>query len=486
MRAPISLGLGSYESISKPISAQRCVNLYAGVSEAAALKDYALFSTPGIYQLGTTGAKPSRGAAVMGGVLYVVCGTTLYSVDSSGTATSIGTISGTSRVSMADNGEKLAIVAPDVATNNLWEYNATADTLTRVSDVDYIVANSVAFKDGYYLFVEQDGQKFFCSNLNQPLVFDALDYTNCNMAPDNNVTVFVNYDANEVYILGEETTEVYQNIGGSGFPFQIIRGASFEKGSHSNYMPVQWAGFFYFMGGGVNEKTSIYKARGAVEPIKISTDAIDNEIQKFTSSEIDNAFPFTYAVQGHAFIGFTIESVNITSRTFVYNVTASELSGRQVWLEMQTGVSENAWRVASVDTVYNKLLVSDRTDGRIGVLDVDTHTEYGNVILREKITEPLSAQGKSIFIPEIELTIDSGQGIITGQGSDPEIMMQFSKDGARTWSNELWRKMGKIGEYSRRVSWRKLGRAPSHIVFRFRVSDPIDVTVIKAEVEVSA
>jgi hypothetical protein len=464
-----------------PFSAQRCVNLYCGTAQAEALNDFELLYTPGTASFATTDVFASRGAIEMGGVYYVITGTTLYSISSAGVKTSLGTISGSDRVSMAHNGTKLAIVAPDVAALNLWVWDADASTLTQVSDVDYEVASTVCFKDGYYIYPKKDSNKWIVSNLNQPLTFDALDFTTAQLAPGNIVGCHVSQD--EVYIQKASSTEVYQNIGGSGFPFQRIPGASYEKGSHSPYGPIEWEGAFYFLGGGVNERTSVYKAGTTGEPVKVSTDAIDNEIQKFTRAEIADGFSFTYAIGGIALVGFTIRSVNIADRTFIYNVTASNLQGRPVWSEMQTGVTEDGWRANSVTNVYNKLLVSDSIDGRVGSLDLDTQTEYGSTILREKSTPPLSVDGNQIFNSALELTIDAGQGIKTGQGSNPMVMMDFSDDGGRTFGNEFWRPMGKIGQYFRRVEWKRLGRVPSFRVFRFRVSDPIKTVFIKAEIE---
>jgi stabilization protein len=484
-KIPINLGLGSYESISSPVSSQRCVNQYAGISENQALGPMVLYPTPGTTEFANVSNTFSRGDEVMDGVYYCVNGTTLYKIDSSRVVTALGTIPGVKRVLMADNGTKLAILAPDVATNNLWEYDSSTGVLTRVTDADYRTAQSIAFNDGYFCLVEKDSNVFFTSNLNQPLVYTGTDFTTCDLAPDKNVSVFSNYHENEVYVLGVQTTEVYQNIGGTGFPYQRIPGASFEKGSHSKYVPIQWGGLFYFLGGGENERTSVYQGKGGVAPVKVSTDAIDNEIQKFTEAEIAESFPFTFAISGHAFVGFTIRSQVINARTFVYNVTASMLAKKNVWFDMQSGNSEGAWRANGVRFIYDKLLVSDSVDGRIGELSADLYTEYGDSIVREKVTPPVSGKGKSLKFSKLELTVDSGQGLISGQGSDPQVMMQYSDDGARTWSNEFWRSLGKIGEYGHRVLWRRLGRCDENRVFRFRVTDPVKVVFIKASADIT-
>jgi hypothetical protein len=477
-RITLGLGIGSYESASKPFSAQRCVNLYPNVAQASSLSDFMLNHTPGIIQLGTTGAHKSRGAIVMDAVYYIVAGTTLYSVDELGVGTSRGTILGTARVSMAHNGEKLCIVVPGA---NGYVYNSSTTTLTQITDPDYRTSDTVCFKDGYYVFTESNSKIFFNSALNDPLTFAALDFGTAEQSPGNIVGCHATND--EVFIFKRTTTEVFQNVGGSGFPFQRIPGASFEKGCHSKYSPIQWEGVFYFIGGGINEKTAIFQG-GSGEPLKISTDAISQEIQKFSTTEIDESFSFSYSTGGVYFVGFTFRSANIPSRTFIYNVTASNLLGRPVWFEQQSGISDNAWRINSANTVYDKLLVSDNTDGRVGYLDQNVFTEYGDEILREKITGPIEAKGRAIYVRALELTLDSGQGEISGQGLNPKVMMDFSDDGARTWSSEFWRESGKIGEYFRRVEWRRLGRAPAHRVWRFRISDPIRTTLIKLEAEI--
>lgn len=481
----IPLGLSSYQNATVPFSAQRCVNMYASVAEAKSWSPVMLKSMAGVLSFGAAGTGVSRGAIEMNGVLYVVNGTTLFSVSSLGVATSKGTVSGEKRVSMAHNGEKLCIVCPGLSGFNSYTYDSTADTLIQVSDVDYQNADSVCFKDGFYVFTQSftGGQtnKFFNSALNDPLTFDGLDFGSAELAPDGIIGCHVSHD--ELYILGEHTTEVFQNVGGAGFPFQRIPGASFEKGAHSKYSVIQWEGSFYFIGGGKNEKSAIWRARGTGEPAKVSTDAIDQELQKFTAAETAEAFSFTYSLDGSAFVGFTIRSINIASRTFVFNVTASQNAGTRVWAEQQSGVFDNAWRAQSVTNVYDKLVISDNVDGRLGHLDTGTYTEYGETFIREKITPPFAGDSSSLFLHKIELSIDAGRGQISGQGLDPQVEMDFSDDGARTWSNKTTRAMGKIGEYNKRVEWRRQGRIPAQRVFRFRVSDPVSVSFVKLEVD---
>ncbi len=79
--------------------------------------------------------------------------------------------------------------------------------------------------------------------------------------------------------------------------------------------------------------------------------------------------------------------------------------------------------------------------------------------------------------------MNSGSGLTTGQGSDPQAMLQISKDNGNSWGVELWRDIGAIGNYTQRVIWRRLGMARDW-VFKLRITDPIPVhitgTVLKA------
>jgi hypothetical protein len=413
----------------------------------------------------------------MGGVEYAVNKTTLYSISSAGVGTSLGTIIGSARCSFADNGDKLCILVPG---GNAYVYTASTATFAQITDPDFTTSDSVCYKDGYFIFTQTDGEYWFCSALNDPADIDALDYDGAELAPDKVVTCHASYD--EVYILGEWTIQAFRNVGGSGFPFQNIQGASLEKGCHAKYSPIQWEGYFYFVGGGINEQSGIYRTSGASEPERISTDAIESEIQKFTTSEIAESFSYTYSIRGYSFVCFTFKSNVIDSKTFCFNVTASNLSGSRIWNEQQSGVENNYWDIASVDFVYNKLIVSRISDGKLGYLDVNTFTEFSAVIRRVNITTNLSPGTENFFVNRIELTTDSGRGLISGQGSNPMVMMRFSDDGARTWSNELWRQSGKMGAYGRRTRWNRLGFTPHYRCFEFSMTDPVDGAWIRLDV----
>lgn len=473
-RVPIEIPLGFYQDESPALSAMRCINWIPTVSEGPALNVTSLKQPYGLSQFASTGLGACRGKWVVNEIDYSVSGNTLVSISSTGVVTTLGTITGTVRVDMADNGTFLVIVVPG---GDGFVFDTSTSTLTQITDPDYQVSDTVRFYRGVFVFTTSDGKQLFTSTLNQPLQFDALDFGSAEGDPDRIVTQIVDHD--ELSVIGSQTTEVFRFVGGVGFPLQIIPGAFTEKGAHSKYSAIEFDSTYLFLGGGKNELTAVWRQTSSSSAVKISTNAIDNAIQKYTKEEIKSAYAMTFSKQGQFFAIFTFVSSRIPSRTFVYNGTASGLSGSSIWFELQTGLDDNLWRANAITRAYGKLLVGDAIDGRIGEIDDSVFTEYGNTILRQATTKPFSQDGTTIFSGELEATLQAGVGLTTGQGSDPVIMMEFSDDQNNIFKGPFKRPIGKIGEYGHETIWNRQGRFPNARSIRFTVTDPINANLIR-------
>jgi hypothetical protein len=75
--------------------------------------------------------------------------------------------------------------------------------------------------------------------------------------------------------------------------------------------------------------------------------------------------------------------------------------------------------------------------------------------------------------------MEAGTGLIDGQGEDPQLMMQVSKDGGHVFGNERWVSIGKQGRYRARAKFNRLGRSRDW-VFKFRVTDPVKTVFVGA------
>ena len=100
-----------YVAWSKNLADQRCINLFPSLVDSKSGKEVgALYATPGLDLLATTGAGPVRDFEVFQGLLYVVSGNSIYTVTTGFIPTLLGTIgSSAGPVSIINNGNQLVI-----------------------------------------------------------------------------------------------------------------------------------------------------------------------------------------------------------------------------------------------------------------------------------------------------------------------------------------------------------------------------------------
>jgi hypothetical protein len=126
-----------------------------------------------------------------------------------------------------------------------------------------------------------------------------------------------------------------------------------------------------------------------------------------------------------------------------------------------------------------KTIVSDYANGNLYRFNPLSYTDNGDPIVMEVITRHISQDNSRLFIDSLQLDIEAGVGLSTGQGSNPQIMLSISKDGGHTFGIEQWVSMGAIGEYKARAIWRRLGMARDW-VFKFRITDPVKRVILGA------
>lgn len=89
-----------------------------------------------------------------------------------------------------------------------------------------------------------------------------------------------------------------------------------------------------------------------------------------------------------------------------------------------------------------------------------------------------------MFHQRLQIDLETGVGLVDGQGEDPQIMLRWSDDGGHTWSNEHWRSAGRLGQYRRRAVWWQLGRSRDRI-YEMVVSDPVAWHIVDAYLDVT-
>lgn len=90
-----------------------------------------------------------------------------------------------------------------------------------------------------------------------------------------------------------------------------------------------------------------------------------------------------------------------------------------------------------------------------------------------------------VYLSELRLDCRVGVGNPVDPGSDPQITLRLSRDGAHTWGPARTVSAGKIGQFRVRAVWRQLGRART-ATFEVSGSDPVIVCLVDGYVDVRA
>ena len=112
-----------------------------------------------------------------------------------------------------------------------------------------------------------------------------------------------------------------------------------------------------------------------------------------------------------------------------------------------------------------------------------TAVEYP--IRRERWFPHISAENKRSYFSFLQLDLEAGVGLTTGQGSDPLVVFDWSDDGGHTFKPQRTKSAGKLGEYTTRCVLWQLGESRDR-VFRFSVTDPVQWSIINGYVQVKA
>jgi len=208
----------------------------------------------------TTGPGIDRGGVWWDGTHFRVMGDQLVSVSSAGYISELAYIPGDKRCVFEYSFDALGI------SNgvNLFYWDGTS--LVTVSDADLGLCVDLEFVDGY--FVSTDGEFVVVTDLQDRTQVNPLKYGASELDPDPVYALLA--PRQELHVINRHTIEVFDNVGGSFFPFQRIKGAQIMKGAIGTHACCEFLDAVAFVGGGRNESVSVYIGANA-QALKIAT-----------------------------------------------------------------------------------------------------------------------------------------------------------------------------------------------------------------------
>lgn len=433
----------------------------------------ALLGTPGtrlLVDVGGTGG--IRGAyRPASGNLIVVQGNKVYRVTPAWVASEVGTLlTSTGPVSIADNGQNAVLV--DGA--NGYVLSLSGNTLSRITSDAFYGADRVQYLDNYFIFNRPDTQTFYITGLGTTDL-DALDFASAEGAPDLLVSLHV--DHRELWLFGETSIEVFFNTGNADFPFERTGNAFIQHGCAAAQSIASMDNTIYWLGRDERGSGTIWRADGYT-PVRTSTSALEFAIQGYET--ISDAIAYTYQQEGHAFYVLHFPTANAT---WVYDAL-TQLWHERAWRNPLDG-SLNRHRSNAYAFFGGEHVVGDWENGKLYALDLAYYSDNGDPMPAIRATGHLfNTDYHWMLWHSLQIDMESGVGLVSGQGSDPQVALDWSNDGGHTWSNPLTRSMGRIGEYKKRVRWLRLGRSRDR-VYRLTITDPVKRVIIGAAADVS-
>jgi hypothetical protein len=486
------------------------VNLFPEIVPEAGKEPAFLNRAPGLKLLNTIGNGPIRGLWAFSSsdsTAFVVSGTQLYKINTSYVATLIGPVSGDGPVSMADNGTQLFIACNGPS----YIYNNTTGGFGPITDPDFPGAVTVAYLDGYFVFNQPNSQLMWVTQLLDGTSIDPLEFASTEGSPDGLIAVVANF--REVWAFGTNSIEVWYDVGATDYPLQRIQGAFNELGCAAPYSVAKMDNGLFWLGRDRRGQGIVYRANGYAG-VRISTHAVEWQIQQY--ADMSDAIGYTYQQDGHSFYVLIFPSANTT---WVYDAAT------QAWHERAGFFDGNFTRHRSNCQMAfnNKIVVGDFENGNIYAFDLDDYSDNGGIqkwlrswralptgtnTLKRTTQHMMQLDCESgvglngaVAVENIYLQTENGDFLIAEngdyliadqsteivQGADPQVMLRWSDDGGHTWSNEHWTSMGKIGQYYKRVIWRRLGMTVKlrDRVYEVSGTDPVKIAIMGAELILS-
>lgn len=444
----VDLVNGAYVGRSIIANDQRCVNLFLEVSPGDSPFPTVHYPTPGLIRLTTAPTTGWRGLYTVSstGDLYGVCGNSVYYIAPDWTLTLLGTLAtSTGPVSMADNAYTVLIVDGTAAG---YQIDIPTKALSAVHDPNFYGANRLGCVDTYFIANRPGTQNYYISLTNQA-AWDALDVAAKTGSPDKLVTLEVMH--NEIWLLGQVSSEVHYNSGAADFTFARMPGVFINHGCMAAQSVATYDQSIYWLSQSPEGQAIIMRGNNYTAE-RISTHAIEAEMGKY--ARMDDAIGHCYQVGGHTFYQLTFPTADAT---WVFDESTKLFHQRA---SIDADGTFHRHRASCITAAYGQIVCGDYNDGRLYAMSLNAYDEDGSPVVYLRTFPHMINDGRRCTYQRFVADMEVGDA---AAGDDPQVSLRWSDDRGASFGDAVMMPLGKTGEYLTSLQWWGLGMARDRV-----------------------
>lgn len=466
---PLNLGVKSNPSrYSLQAGGARLINAFSQELGQEGKSQFLIVGTPGLANFGTALAGGGiRNMIEVGGFLYVVAGPILHKIGATGDATELGSVPTTGPVYSRVNRH----VPPQIAYLSDGYYAVcVSDVITQIDDPDLPNPLFLSFLDGYGI-IPISGGDFMITGLDDFTTIDALDEGNVEAKPGEITGSFEL--GRENFFFKIDDMEAFQNTGDADFPLE--RNQAVELGCliATSIASVDAPAGRTLIWVAPNHTVQLLNGYSGTV---ISNDEVSDLLRKLhEAGNISDLRSTAWAWGGNFFYQL---SCSDWTRTF------DAASG--YWHDRKSYLSERS-RISQVIRFGNKLIAGDADTGQLYQVSRDYFDEAGNPLVMQIVTSPVHMFPYRGRMNGLFLDAATGVGLLndTDSNENPQILIEWSKDGGKTFPYRRVRYLGRKAKDAHRITpIRRLGRfGHKGLVFRLTIDASVQRLVLAAAMD---
>ena len=430
------------------------------------ISDDALVNLPGykaVQQIGGGGEARQLYASTSYNHQIVVVGNTVYTISPSYAVAEVGSLETDTGDVYID--ENLAGQIAIADGKDIYIFNWRLETFTKAT-IDFL-PGYITYQDTYFIAADTSTNKWRLSGNNDGLSWPAGASNVGELQTKPGYTVAVVRVDRQLFVMGTNVTEPWQDVGAQLFPYQRSNYYSIDYGCLAPATIAFGYGFLAWLASNEKSGISIMVSSGA-QPERLSTDGIDEELSniKFPKS----SFGFMYRLNGHVLYQLTFTQDN---KTYVYDFNTKKFF---------TATDENQnYHIAKKVSYFNgKYYFVSFNDNYLYEMDTNYTTYDGKQIPRARVCSNLRTPLSDNFIVNnITITQDAGQSV-----GIQRIDLTKSNDGGVSYGNTVSQQMNVYGKRKNLFQFYNCGMG-NDSVFQFRFLGASQFCIIGAMAEIS-